>query len=642
MTNINPNSDGSEEKEKLIKNNSDISSSDTNIQTKEKEKIETYPDTGKPQKQWYKDYIQKIVAFFIKIITFIVSIFTICFHTSEEDIKEDEYTSKPIDTQEREIQKDVFQDLSKSEDANQETTSTKNTNQELPFENVNHKILTEDSDQNTNCDDIEAELPLKNTNQEASIKNTNYEQASENDNQESYSEDKTQNLTLEEPKQESSTEEENQSVNQESNDNTKLIKRSIYQPFPNKKAKLKGQIKVKINDNQNPFKIKFSTFIELDMHDTDNEIKDALDWVPIIRDLLFNCLTKKVNIVSFITGQFSTQASTSKNIPVLRPLVFLTAKRLGFDSYISLTNRAVIFVDIATYKNDPNDLNDLEELFKMTTMDADVNNSEENDQKRYAIIEKVDKSFTDDDDDEEGLDYDNDYDIVEEVSENDDDFLNFYEKESYVNNDRYRDKEEDDADNHFYQDTAFWEVQKLFPQMPSICIKIICTNRKESQAVSYAKAFEEMLFKKDDNGYARYLTQKVTEEELISIRKRNKRIANKTNLKEALNVFTVERAVDSKREDGCPRFIPSIEVDLSHADYNEAVNTLNEIMNNLKDISFAEIVLNFSLEPKGCSINEVLHFMNNKEMSDGIHMKEIKEERPNHFRFAIYNDNYVI
>lgn len=50
--------------------------------------------------------------------------------------------------------------------------------------------------------------------------------------------------------------------------------------------------------------ISFTTYIEIDMHGGDSLIgEDIFNWVPIIRDTLFDALQYKIDYVCFIPGK---------------------------------------------------------------------------------------------------------------------------------------------------------------------------------------------------------------------------------------------------------------------------------------------------------------------------------------------------
>lgn len=121
---------------------------------------------------------------------------------------------------------------------------------------------------------------------------------------------------------------------------------------------------------------KYKSYIELDMHGNDPLIKNSLDWVPIIRDLIYDSYENKVYSILFITGK----GLHSKNgIPTLRPLVYLISKRLGFHCEIPNDNEGIVICKLTECKVE--DIYDeeleLERIFKINENDEQEEEEEE-------------------------------------------------------------------------------------------------------------------------------------------------------------------------------------------------------------------------------------------------------------------------
>lgn len=473
-----------------------------------------------------------------------------------------------------------------------------------------------------------------------------------------------------------------------------------------------------------PETVTFTTFIELDMHGDDPRIKKVLDWVPIIRDALFDALERKVDFVRFITGQ----GKHSRNkVAVLRPLVLLTSKRLGFDSQLDIENAGVVVCDITLYKDEYPEEEEEEtiddeinksnsELFR--TFGVGDGNSKINlddyrdllkNQKKRGITKKKKNS-----DVNNNTDSDSDFDFDDFDSESDDDDENdIVDKNGLV-----------------YKKNVFKAIKKRYQYMPKVCIEIICTNRSKNEAIKFTRLFEMAIKKNDFEGNAKNSRRKMNIESSIVIQKRNKQAINEMKLvrffskeycldtgiiqrvvqetknkkkatiifnriikevpndfyvfldelfteyaviptksildtcqdenyeieniaqrlisksmaamQNALGVLKVDNKIETKRKDGSPKFIPSIEIDLSNVGVQKAQITIERIMNALSNGNYSEMVLKFSKSSKTCKIEDVIDFVKHKARDECVHIRQKSEKIKNRYHFAIINDDHDI
>ncbi|KAK8838178.1 hypothetical protein M9Y10_035595 [Tritrichomonas musculus] len=237
---------------------------------------------------------------------------------------------------------------------------------------------------------------------------------------------------------------ESKNNNKKNGKNKNNKKKFVYKPSENKEEK-------EINKNCNKKDIKDNNFkcnnhqisediadnhlfcktkcIEINMNPQNLQEIQPLDWIPVIRDALFKSLERNVETIKFIPGK--VLQSNIEIGSILNILVLLTAKRLGFDSNISIENDGQIICKILSHTNS-------------TTFVPHIPTKEE--QEYLNTNDTLLKAF--------GL---------------------------------------KKGDNLNIDNLAFRAVKTRFPHMPTICIAIICVHRNPKEAVEFAQLFEDYL-----------------------------------------------------------------------------------------------------------------------------------------------------
>ncbi|KAK8899138.1 hypothetical protein M9Y10_001439 [Tritrichomonas musculus] len=407
-------------------------------------------------------------------------------------------------------------------------------------------------------------------------------------------------------------------------------------------------------EEESPEPVNYTTYIELDMHGSDPRAKRPLDWVPVIRDALFSALERNVDAVRFIPGK--GLHSNPEIGPILRILVILTAKRLGFESYFNPGNEGVIICKVSSHSS-------------TSPFVPHMPNKDEQDDlnKNDTLL----KAF--------GL---------------------------------------NKGDNLNIDNLAFRAVKSRFPHMPTICIAIICAKRNPKEALEFAQLFEDYLRSEDDFQQISEYEQKneqlacevdmvqhleerySLDHEIIKRVVREKRMKNKSQIildrieneipedfynyltefllnfshipieslldsmkeglynpkeitnilnskswkgmQNALGVMKVENKITTDRTDGRPKFIPSIEIDLANATVDRATKTMDKILNGLGNGNFSEIVLILAPQnqkSRKCSIDNVNAFLYNKASQEGFHIVRTRkaDEKNNRYHFMVFN-----
>lgn len=490
-----------------------------------------------------------------------------------------------------------------------------------------------------------------------------------------------------------SDEDERPAYTQTKKDKSKLNKNK---PFNEEEEESESKVKQKKKNEKNqkkkkkspkkkaiPEKVRYKTFIELDMHGSDPRIKKALDWVPIIRNALFDALERKVDIVYFITGQ---GLHSPKQIAVLRPLVLLTSKCLGFDSRLKTGNEGIVVCDIASYNDQEEEENDDDD-----DDDETVYNSAKN-QELYRTFGVGEVNIK-----------------VDDSDDSDDDFDDF-----------------DKGSSHQSKGSIYKIVRDRFPFIPKVCIGIICKNRKKQEALKFAFRFVKELYKNDfegnvknklkknkteknernketinemkmvrsfekEYGFDREIIEHVVHEKknrkksraifdrivkeipdefytylgqifcefeaipskiILDIAKDKKydfdNVINTLTsrsvvaMQTALGVLNVDNKIETKRKDGSPKFIPSIEIDLSNVGIEKAKYTIERIMHGLSNGNYSEMILKFSKNLKTCKIDDVNDVIKKNARDDDVHIRTRFEKSKNRYHFAIINDDHDI
>ena len=398
--------------------------------------------------------------------------------------------------------------------------------------------------------------------------------------------------------------------------------------------------------------VNYSTYIELDMHGSDPRAKRPLEWVPVIRDALFSALEKNVDYARFIPGK--GLHSNPEIGPILRILVILTSKRLGFESIINPNNEGVIICKVSNQNRN-------------SSIVPHMPNREEQD----------------------------------DLNHNDTLLKAFGMKT---------------GDSLNIDNLSFQAVKARFPHMPTICIAIICAKRTPKEAIEFAQLFEDMLRADNDSEISKEKKSKELlneikmieslekkygfDQEIIERVVREKRKEKKSQIildrisseipedffsyltefllnfshvpietlldsmkeglynpneitkilnskswrgmQNALSVMKVENQITTERNDGRPKFIPTIEIDLKNTPSEKAQMTIDKIMNGLGNGNFSEMVL--LLSPKGkksnkCTINDVSILLYKKSNQEGFHIIRTKraDEKNNRYHFVVFN-----
>lgn len=432
-----------------------------------------------------------------------------------------------------------------------------------------------------------------------------------------------------------------------------------------KEAKLQNEIQRITSKKCNKIEtVKFSTNIELDMHGGDPHIKEPLDWAPIIRDVLLSAFEEKVDKVIFITGRGK---HSDERGPVLRPIVLLTSKRIGFECCISKKNPGKVEVEISSYK-------------EPKPSQEENQNENENEEEEEDNTELY-TTFNVYNDDIKAKDFDEKY-RVNKVKKS--------KRENYST------------------------IRKMYPDMPSMCISIICEigERRKIDAVKFAESFEDKIqsekpknidsLKSDEGqelikelkrvnkflklyGFDREVIEKV----IFEKKKPNKIrevfdrivdevpldfyneltdivvayqhltidaildaiIANKYDFKNvvdflnsksavsarnALGVMRVNNVIKSKREKGNrPKYIPSIKINLKNAGKIKAERSIERILFGIDNGAFAQISLVYDENGNHCNKEEIEPFVLKKAKENGLNIKKVNAQRENVSKFVI-------
>lgn len=409
--------------------------------------------------------------------------------------------------------------------------------------------------------------------------------------------------------------------------------------------------------------ISFTTYIEIDMHGLDPQINRSLDWVPIIRDALLSSVRHKVDIVSFIPGKGIH--SKVKYRPVLRPLVLLTSKRLKFNSYIDPNNAGVVICKISSDKETLKDEDqDNTELFRSFGVGKSLINTRDYD----------DVVAPDDDDDDisngafkaiRKLFPKMPKTCIEIICQDREEkeavrFAKLFEKYFHSGDTKellaLNDKKKEELAKQMKKVESFEDEYGLDRE---IIEKVVKDKVKKNKII---KVLDRISDEIPDDFYE-YLGDFVSDYDYVPIDmllntcKEGNYMPDKivtllaansmAGAVKALNVLKVSNKIKTARADGSPKFIPSIEINLSNSGVQKAQRSIRRIFNGLEEGKYSEMVLQFSVgkSPKNkqnCSFKDIEPFVIQLSNDQGIHLKQRKELKKKRFHFIISNNDEEI
>lgn len=229
---------------------------------------------------------------------------------------------------------------------------------------------------------------------------------------------------------EDSKENESKKESEKKNNNSKNNKKKQFVYNPNEEKQKESNNK---NNNASKDNQKSNKEFEKDSIKNvkiDLKTSEPLDLVPIIRDSLFKSLDKNNDVIRFIPGK-KLQSNPETATTILRILVLLTSKRLGFECNISCDEENSIICKISSHSN-------------VSAIVPHMPNKDEQ----------------------------------EDLNRNDT-LLKAFGMKS--------------GENLNIDNLSFRAVKSRFPHMPTICIAIICVKRTPKEAVEFAQSFEDSL-----------------------------------------------------------------------------------------------------------------------------------------------------
>lgn len=440
--------------------------------------------------------------------------------------------------------------------------------------------------------------------------------------------------------------------------------------------------------------VRFTPFIEFDMHGGDYHISDPFDWIQIIREILIEAENHQIDMIKFIPGQGKHTNLSAKQIekpkdPILRPLTLVTTKMLNYNSYIDITNRGVVICPIPKIGE--------------TTSNTEINKKIE-DERRELI------------------------------------FNVFLGSDSFdIQNEDLIDKKDEMYDEKIKVIKTFKEVKKEVPNLLDSCIEIISVWKKEAKdAIEFAQTFMDKFNglntkrkkqlkrakmkddkKRDDEkinimrlvnkyqqkyGFDQIVIQRIVEEQrteekcekvfdkiyhdmllpyiffrnnFSSIVSENETIPvtsllatfkeceymphmirtkmcsqSYKDIGDALRLMKVNTNINSKRSFNeffnqhkidIPKYVPSIEVNLENAGTEKALISIGRVMDGLSIGEFCEMILIFSQKENTnrCSIDSVRPFIEQKAINDGYELYEKENRNIYEYHFYIINNRNI-
>ncbi|OHS96013.1 hypothetical protein TRFO_10185 [Tritrichomonas foetus] len=348
-----------------------------------------------------------------------------------------------------------------------------------------------------------------------------------------------------------------------------------------------------------PENISFTTYIELDMHGEDPNINKALDWVPVIRDALNSALAQHVDIVRFITGQ----GRHSSGDPILRPLVMLTCTRLDFICEVDVDNPGRLSCRISShgYANQA-------DLRKSTRKEENIAKNMQLISEKFPDIPKncvrIIASLASKRSNIDPVKYTE----------------SFEEKLAYAETVAINEERRAKAAKRV---RVIYSLQKEFPQIPKEVIeKVVREKKSKSKATTLLNLIMKEVPIEHIPNFAdlAYRIQFTPTENIIDELKLNNFDFEETSHKlltvsmagvqGALQVMQVDLVLNSTRADGSPKFIPSIEIDLTNCGVEKAQRSIARIIGGLSEKMFSEIIMLFAPFNYGrCAIPDILPFV---------------------------------
>lgn len=409
--------------------------------------------------------------------------------------------------------------------------------------------------------------------------------------------------------------------------------------------------------------ISFTTYIEFDLHGTDPNIRNHFDFLPLIRDALFSALEQKVDMILFIPGK----GNHSKQFPVLRPLVLLVCTRLHFTSFVDEHNRGVVICLIDSYNKNMEYLGSGD-----PTHPKDMTNEEKNKLLRDIGIFQ-DSKYTEETAVQQLTHWDASIQAVRQTFpempltcceiigalRTPDEAVRYARQfEKMLDLRHVPHGNANQYDNIREQHAKIMRMtksfEKKFPQIDKEIIRRVIEESlekgiKEKKMESLLREINSLSVENRDTftEFAIY-SENETVSSLLSIFKKNNFDVSRVQVELlavsryqgnlALNVLKVNPVVTALRDDGRPKFLPSIEIDLTKSSDAKAKRSIERIMDGLADGNFSEMVLLFPLTNAKCHRPVILDFVDQIASSYSLTVKT-RIERKNRYHFSIQRQN---
>lgn len=392
--------------------------------------------------------------------------------------------------------------------------------------------------------------------------------------------------------------------------------------------------------------ISFKTSVSFNMHlnyyDQDPYIQGPLDWIPVIGDTLFNALEQNIDSVKFITGKGNH--TTSSNFSIIKQLVLLVTKRLGFESYINPTNDGQIECKINTYHN-------LEDEYLNCMIDKDFNNDFNDDaDDNFIEIKKLYPSFPDI--------------CIEIVLAN----RNFEESKQFIEDfekrldiQKYIQRRQNN-DRLINEKNLVNSFQNLYTFDKEVIEKVVGENEENEQIKKVLDRIKNEIPEKFLTDFTEIIMNFCFPiNSLLDLMKTldydKSKILNELGEKSMighqkflnLKKMTIYNRIKTAEINRNPKFTPIIEIDLRNAGKEKAERSIIRMMNNVRHESFWMIALLFSTNPhiQRCDLEEILVFVEQKAKENGFnnrrrpYVKTLKYLQMKEIEVTINNNNPI-